>query len=177
MSYLRRPVVLIALLACCASLALSACGSKSKSSDSSTTANGTSTSTISHPDVKFVANAGIAFGAFHHFIYQPYKAGDLQHPLQHKKATLLAIAAAGVTYNRLKAAIEDAKASPTLSKLVTPLNALLASVTGLAAKVKSGGLSGGSLDSISGAMGTLSGQSASAGSVIKDVVPSAASLL
>ena len=33
-------------------------------------------------------HAGLAFGAFHRWIYKPAKAGELSHPLEHKFTTV-----------------------------------------------------------------------------------------
>jgi len=60
-------------------LASVGCGSKSSSSSSSTelsSAATTSTSSVGHlPTAKFVLHAGLALGAFHRYIYKPFKAG------------------------------------------------------------------------------------------------------
>src|SRR5205807_538341 len=77
---LRRSAVLLAVISCLA-LVAAGCGSKSSSSTSGGTV---STSTTHLAKTKFVFHAGLAFGAFHHFVYKPFRAGDFKHPLSHK---------------------------------------------------------------------------------------------
>ncbi len=81
----RLALVLVLVLA----LAAAGCGSKSSSSTSGTGTSGT-TSQISHPKMKFLLHAGLAFGAFHHWIYLPAKAGDFAHPFLHKLTVIKA---------------------------------------------------------------------------------------
>ena len=54
-------------------------------------------------------HAGLAFGAFHRWIYKPAKAGDLSHPLEHKLTTVKAALAAAFVYHELKLALADAQ--------------------------------------------------------------------
>ena len=77
-----RPTYVAVLLVMVA-LATAGCGSSSSSTSSSAAgaSSSASTSTSSTPNVgrlptaKFVLHAGLAFGAFHHWIYKPFKAG------------------------------------------------------------------------------------------------------
>ena len=52
-------------------------------------------------------HAGLAFGAFHHFIYDPIKAGDLKHPFEHKLTLIKAGLAALYVYHELKLAANE----------------------------------------------------------------------
>jgi hypothetical protein len=87
---------------------------------------------------KFVLHAGLAFGAFHHYIYTPAKAGDFSHPLQHKAEVVKAGVAAVFVLHELKIAYADAKASKVLSKLTGSVGTLVAKLDALAAKLKLG---------------------------------------
>ena len=88
------------------------CGSSTKTV-TDTGANGqVTTSTV--PNVhfaktKFAIDAGLAFGAFHRYIYKPFKSGQLGGGLLHnKKSKLKAALAAAFAYNRVKAALRAA---------------------------------------------------------------------
>ncbi len=77
------------------------CGSKSSSSGSSPSGSNGGQSSSSQPPkkvrfakTKFVFHAGLAFGAFHRYIYKPFRAGSFSRPLSHKKALLKAAVAA-----------------------------------------------------------------------------------
>lgn len=98
-------------------LAAAGCGSSSSSNSSSAAAAGTSgsTSTSSTPNVgrlptvKFVLHAGLAFGAFHRYIYKPFKAGDFSGGILKHKLTLVKAGLAGLfAYHELKLALKDA---------------------------------------------------------------------
>ena len=84
---------LIAVLGVTLALVLAGCGSSSSSSSAGASssaapaaASGTTTNTVKLAKTKFVLHAGLAFGAFHRWIYKPVKAGYLAHPLNHKLA-------------------------------------------------------------------------------------------
>jgi hypothetical protein len=172
---MRYPVCLVAVLSVLA-LAVVGCGSSNSSSSSAAApgaASGTaSTTTTTHlAKTKFVLHAGLAFGAFHHWIYKPAKAGDLTHPLEHKFTTVKAALAAAFVYHELKLALADAQASPTLSKLVAPITDLQNKFHGLAGSVKSGGASTGDVSGIDGAVSQVKSQAAAAGQPITEQTP------
>ena len=100
-------------------LALAGCGSSSNGS-STTSASTTQSTTAASPThlatAKFVVHAGLAFGAFHHYIYEPLLKGEFKSLLHHKLAVLKATAAAVFVLHELKLATADAKASPTFAK-------------------------------------------------------------
>jgi hypothetical protein len=164
-------------------LALTGCGSSGSSSSSSaggsgagSASTGTSTSGVGHfATAKFVLHAGLAFGAFHRYIYKPFKAGDL-HGFSHKLTILKAGAAGLFIYHELKLAIKDAQASPTLSKLLTPVNALADKLKTIGSGVKSGNFDPSSIDSANGDITSLSGLAKQAGISIPAKEPSAGQL-
>ena len=179
---MRYRVSLIAVLAALLLLSLASCGSSSSSSSaaapassSATTAapagSASTTSTTKFAKTKFVLHAGLAFGAFHRWIYKPAKAGELTHPLQHKLTTVKAALAAAFVYHELKLALADAQADPTLSKLVAPVTALQNKLHSLAGSVKSGGASPGDASSLDGAISSIKDQAASAGHPITEQTP------
>jgi hypothetical protein len=167
---MRYPVSLVAL-ACLLALALTACGSSSSSSATSAASAATTTSTTHLAKTKFVLHAGLAFGAFHRWIYKPAKAGDLSHPLEHKFTTVKAALAAAFVYHELKLALADAQASPTLSKLVAPITDLENKLHGLAGSVKSGGASPADVAGLDSTVSSIKSQAAAAGQPISELTP------
>ncbi len=131
----RRALALLAVLAVC--LALAACGSSSSSSTASPGSASTTSGQVHFAKTKFVLHAGLAFGAFHRYIYKPWRAGDLRHPFSHKLTLIKAGLAGAFVYHELKLALHDAQSSPTLSKLVAPITALDNRLHGLSGHVNS----------------------------------------
>ena len=172
---MRYPVCLVAVLSVLA-LAVVGCGSSNSSSSSAAApgaASGTaSTTATTHlAKTKFVLHAGLAFGAFHRWIYKPAKAGDLTHPLEHKFTTVKAALAAAFVYHELKLALADAQASPTLSKLVAPITDLQNKLHGLAGSVKSGGASAADVTGLDSTVSQVKSQAAAAGQPITEQTP------
>lgn len=177
----RRPLVVVCLVAL--ALFVAACGSSSKVSSvaSSATAGAStasSTSSAGHlPTAKFVLHAGLAFGAFHHFIYKPYKAGDFKGGLLKHKVTTLKAALAGLfAYHELKLAANDAKASPLLSKLTKPITDLADKFKSIGSSVKSGHPNAASIESTNSGITSLSGLAKGAGISVPDRIPSTGQL-
>ena len=174
---MRYRITLIAVLSVLA-LAVVGCGSSSSSATSSagaspasTPAATSTTSTTKLAKTKFVLHAGLAFGAFHRWIYKPAKAGELTHPLQHKLTTVKAALAAAFVYHELKLALADAQADPTLSKVVAPITDLQNKLHDLAGSVKSGGASTSDISSLDSVVSSIKSQAASAGQTITEQTP------
>ncbi len=170
---MRYPVSLVVVLGVFA-LAVAGCGSSSSSSTGAAApaASSTASTTTTHlAKTKFVLHAGLAFGAFHRWIYKPAKAGELSHPFEHKLTTLKAALAAAFVYHELKLALADAQASPTLSKLVAPITALQNKLHGLAGSVKSGGASPADVAGIDSTISSIKSQAAAAGQTITEQTP------
>ena len=131
--------------------------------------------------VKFAFHAGLAFGAFRYLIYKPYRAGDFTHgSFLHKLAAYVKAGAAALfCYHEVKLALADAKSSKLLSRLVSPLNSLVALFATVVAKVKARDLGGaaGTLKSASSTASSVEHSAASAGASVSEKVPSAAQLL
>ncbi len=169
--------MVIAMLVVVLALAAAGCGSsKSSTSSSSSSASGgastaTSTSHVALAKTKFVLHAGLAFGAFHRYIYKPVKAGDLAHPLIHKLALVKAALAAAFVYHELKLALHDAQSSPTLSKLVSPITDLSAKLSGLGSSLKHGQVNPADVTQANGSIGSIHQQASSAGQPITEQIP------
>ncbi|MGI8902215.1 MAG: hypothetical protein ACR2IP_00790 [Solirubrobacteraceae bacterium] len=168
-------VPMIGMLLVVLALAAAGCGSSKSSSPSGSAAGGSAggatTSHVALAKTKFVLHAGLAFGAFHRYVYKPVKAGDLAHPLTHKLALVKAGLASAFVYHELKLALHDAQSSPTLSKLVSPITALQAKISGLGSGVKHGQVDPGQLSQADGSISSIKQQSSSAGSPIMEQTP------
>jgi hypothetical protein len=111
---------------------------------------------------RFVVDLGLAFYAFHHFCYNPYKAGAFKD-LSHHKADIVKCGLALLfTYNRVQAARKAANTSnsKTLKALVTPLNALANLFNSVGAKLKKGNYSASdvtSINSLASSIGSKAG--------------------
>jgi hypothetical protein len=159
----------VAALVVALALVGGACGSSSSSSS------GTGSATTTHVKLaktKFVLHAGLAFGAFHRWIYKPFRAGTLSHPLSHKLVATKAALAGAFTYHELKLALRDAQADPTLSKLVAPVTALQNRMNGVASGLKSGHVDTSQIQDANGSIASIHQQSASAGQPITEQTPS-----
>src|SRR5881275_2563083 len=106
----RNTARVAAVLALVLVFALAGCGSSSSSSSAGGgSGSGSTTGQISHAKTKFVLHAGLAFGAFHRWIYKPAKAGELAHPFQHPLTAAKAALAAAFVYHEVKLALADAQ--------------------------------------------------------------------
>ncbi len=154
------------------------CGSSSKSSSSS--ANGQSPATSqSAPSsttapthfakTKFALHAGLAFGAFHRYIYKPFKQGAFSGGvLHHKAAVVKAALAAAFTYHEVKLALDDARSSRILSTLLSPLLALQTKLSSLRDGFKGGNLDPATIQSANADTTTISAESSRKGQPIQD---------
>jgi hypothetical protein len=157
------------------------CGSKSSTPGSaSSSANGgasvqttTPVKKVHFAKTKFLLHAGLAFGAFHRYLYKPFKAGAFNHPLQHKLALLKAAAATLFVVHEVKKAGEAAQGSALLRKLFSPLNALAGTLTGLAASLKGGQADASMLGSANGTIDSIKSGAASAGASVTEHAPPA----
>jgi hypothetical protein len=180
----------VTLLLVTLALAAAGCGSSSSSSSSSAPAasssgsTSASTSTASTPNVgkvptvKLVLHTGLAFGAFHRYIYKPFKAGSFTGGnLSKNKLAVVKAGLAGLfAYHELKLAVKDAQASPKLAKLVAPITALGDKLKSVGSSVKSGKPDASSISSANGDVTSLSGLASAAGISVPDQIPSASQL-
>ncbi|MFZ0042937.1 MAG: hypothetical protein WAK93_16640 [Solirubrobacteraceae bacterium] len=156
---------ILAALLVTAALALAACGSSSSSSSSSSG----STPTAHLAKTKFVLHAGLAFGAFHRYIYKPYREGKFSGGLlHHKLATVKAALAGAFAYHEVKLALIDARSSRVLSKALAPLLALQAKLGTLTGDFKHGDVDASAIQSANGAAGQTGSASGRAGQPVTD---------
>ncbi len=166
--------LLAVLLTGVLAVAASGCGSSSSSSNTASSgqpqaAQTSTTSTTHFAKTKFALHAGLAFGAFHRYIYKPYKQGKFAGGLfHHKLATIKAALAAGFAYHEVRLALDDARSSKILSTLLSPLLALQTKLSTLRDELKSGQVNPAAITSANGTAGTISSQSAGRGQPIQD---------
>lgn len=75
---------------------------------------------------KFVLHSGLAFGAFHRYIYKPLRAGQFKSGTHGRIAGFVKAGLAALFVKReVRLAYDDVKANPTLCKLIAePLQTL-----------------------------------------------------
>jgi len=162
-----RLVRLGAVLMVIGALAVAGCGSSSSGNGSG--GSGQTTEHIAFAKTKFLFHAGLAFGAFHRYIYKPFRHGGFSPPSQHKAAIVKAGLAALFAYHEAKIALRDAQASPTLSKLVSPLTAMQRQLSGLGGRLKQGVLDGTGIGSAASAVDRVGSESSKAFKPIQDL--------
>ena len=155
----------LALVLAALVLALAGCGSSSSSSTSAGSAGSSSTPTghVHFAKTKFVLHVGLAFGAFHRYLYKPLKAGVFGRPLSHKAALVKAALATAFIIHELKIAYTDAQSSPLLTKLLSPLTALSNKVSAMVAGLKAGHYSPAQIQSAQSDTSSIASQAAEAG--------------
>lgn len=126
---------------------------------------------------RFVANAGLAAGATYQWIVKPYRAGTFKKGAEGRRIALVkAGLAGGFAYNRLRAAAENAKGDPLLSKAVAPLTAGIESLKGLGTKLRKGEAGEGDVGAFESVIDSIKNAGKDAGAEVKDKVPSTSQL-
>ncbi|MFJ5552561.1 hypothetical protein [Streptomyces sp. NPDC093225] len=126
---------------------------------------------------RFVLNAGLAAGATYQWIIKPYRAGKFKKGASGRTFALIKAGLAGAfAYNRLKAAIENAKGDPLLSKALAPLTAGVESLKNLTTKVRKGQAGDGDISSFEDVINNVKSAGQSAGATVTDQVPSLSQL-
>jgi hypothetical protein len=172
---------MLVAVCCVAALALAGCGSSNSSSSASSTgtaagAASTTSNSPSLPTTKFVVHAGLAFGAFHHWIYKPIKAGVLKHPFEHKLTLVKAGLAALFVSHELRLAVNDAQASKVLKPVVAPLTAAADKLESLKNSITGGSVNPSDLNAVNSQLSQAAQSAKSAGQTITESVPSASQL-
>lgn len=124
-------VAMLALLAACGGTTTRATGSTA-SPGSKPTGACVSAGTSHFAKTRFLLHAGLAVGAFHRYIYKPYRAGSFKSGAPGRTA---ALAKAGATalfvVHEVKAARTAAAEDPSLCHLLTPLASLSAAAAAI----------------------------------------------
>ncbi|MEU9021998.1 hypothetical protein [Actinomadura sp. NPDC048394] len=158
------PVLLLTLVAA------SGCGGGGKSADNVAAGRGAAasspaaspsscpTETTKHfAKTRFAADAGLAFGAFHRYIWKPYQAGSFKQGADGRTKAFAKAAAAGLfAANRINAARKLIGADPKLCKaLKVPAEKVAGMFGSLAGKFKSGQLDPSEIGSVGSAVDGL----------------------
>ncbi|WP_329386122.1 hypothetical protein OG625_27000 [Streptomyces sp. NBC_01351] len=126
---------------------------------------------------RFVANAGLAAGATYQWIVKPYREGKFKKGAKGRTFALIKAGLAGAfAYNRLKAAADNAKGDPLLSKAMGPLTAGIASLKGLGTKLRKGEAGDSDIDAFQDVIDGVKNAGKDAGAVVTDKVPSLSQL-
>lgn len=154
----------------------SACGSSS-SKDTSTASTGTASASAGPSDTasagsaqcasagtrhfqktRLVADLGLAYGAFHRYLYKPYQAGTFKKGASGRTfAIIKATAAAAAITKLLNNAAENAQADPTLCKYVPSMSTISSGLKSLTGKIVGGAATAGDLASTEGLFSKLKG--------------------
>ncbi|MGW1884219.1 hypothetical protein [Streptomyces sp. NPDC001970] len=166
----------LALLLCCTLIfATAACGGDDEAGGSATPT--TTAEKQKFAKTRFVANAGLAAGATYQWIVKPYRAGKFKKGAEGQKLALVKAGLAGAfAYNRLKAASDNAKGDPLLSKAVAPITAGIEGLKGLGTKLRNGQASDADVGAFEDVINQVKVAGKSAGAEVKDKVPSTAQL-
>jgi hypothetical protein len=138
-----------------------ACSSSSSSTQAATPASQTAPSAASPsaascasvgtrkiPKTRLLADLALTYGAFHRYLYKPYKAGAFRKGADGRiKAIIKAGLATAVIVKLLSNAKENAAADPTLCKYVPSMDNIKASLSTLADKIKGGSATSSDADS------------------------------
>lgn len=124
--------------------------------------------TVAFAKTKFVAHAGLAFGAFHRYLWKPLQAGTFRKGASGRFAAFVKGGLAALFVKReVRLAAEDAKANPTLCRAIAaPLAAVGDTVQAAFDKAKSGDTSG--LTSVNSAIGSVEDSSSRSGDAITE---------
>ncbi|WP_374200896.1 hypothetical protein [Streptomyces bambusae] len=126
---------------------------------------------------RFVANAGLAAGATYQWIIKPYREGKFKKGAKGRTFALVKAGLAGAfAYNRLKAAVENAKGDPLLSKAVAPLTAGIESLKGLGTKLRKGEAGDAEVGAFEDVITGIKDAGKQAGAEVTDKVPSTSQL-
>lgn len=154
-------VMPIAVLAGCkASDSASPASSSAVAAGQSTSSSDCPTSnTTAFAKTKFVAHTGLAFGAFHRYLYKPYKAGTFRKGADGRLTAFAKGGLAALFIKReIRLASEDVKANPTLCRTIAaPLARIGDTVQSAFDKAKSGDAGG--IDAVESAITSVSSSS------------------
>ncbi|MCC3769640.1 hypothetical protein [Streptomyces sp. UNOC14_S4] len=171
----RRRAVIAVPLVCGLLLVGTGCGG-GKSSKASETGGPEPTNSMERQKfakTRFVANAGLASGAAYKWIIKPYRNGSFKKGADGRTGALIKAGLAGTfSYNRFKAAINNAKGDPTLSKAVAPLSSGIDSLKGLTTKFRKGEATDNDANAFDKVIGNVKDAGKGAGATVTDQVPS-----
>jgi hypothetical protein len=110
----------------------------------------------------------LAFGAFHRYIYKPFRAGRFSSG-QHGRLLAFVKAAAAALFikHEVRLAAQDARANPTLCRAIAaPLRSFYDGIIGIGSRIRNGDTSG--IDNAQDSAGGVSSASSSQGVPIQE---------
>lgn len=127
---------------------------------------------------RFVANAGLAAGAFKRYVYTPYKNNAFKAGAPGRKRAIVKAAASAVfVLDQLRRAKNNVQADPTLCKALTgPIGKLSAAAMALVAKLKKGDADPAQIGSFDGGLEGFRKDAGGAGARFQDRTPPAGSI-
>ena len=103
------------------------------------------------PKTRLLADLALTYGAFHRYLYNPYKAGSFHQGANGRtKAIIKAGLASAAIVKLLSNAGKNAAADPTLCKFVPNINNIKSSLSNLVNKIKGGTVSSSDVDGTNG---------------------------
>lgn len=133
------------------SAAASASAPASASAASASPAACASAGTRKIPKTRLLTDLGLTYGAFHRYLYKPYKAGSFTKGADGRtKALIKAGLASAAIVKLLSNAVKNAAADPTLCKYVPTMSNISAQLSDLTSKIKHGTVSDSDLDGTNG---------------------------
>jgi hypothetical protein len=132
------------LVAGCKSSATGASGSSTSAASPAVAATACPAQASGFAKTKFVTHAALGFGAFHRYIYKPYRAGTFRSGAHGRLTAFIKAGLAALFIKReIRLAAAAAQDSPALCKLVlTPLRTVSETVEAAVDKLKGGDASG-----------------------------------
>ncbi len=117
---------------------------------------------------KFVLHAGLAFGAFHRYLYKPLRAGTFKSGAHGRISAFLKAGLAALYIKReVRLAYGDVTANPTLCKAIAaPLRSVGDDISGAVSKLKGGDPSG--ITAIQNTVASVESQSSSNGTTVQE---------
>jgi hypothetical protein len=127
-----------------------------------------SSNTIAFAKTKFLAHTGLAFGAFHRYLYKPFQAGTFKKGASGRITAFIKGGLAALFVKReIRLASADVKANPTLCKAIAaPLGKIGDTVQAAFDKLKTGDASG--ITSANSLISSVEGTSAKDGDPITE---------
>ncbi|GGL60900.1 hypothetical protein GCM10010129_00570 [Streptomyces fumigatiscleroticus] len=165
---MRKPVISLVISLIFLLSGVTACGSSNDSTESKKTAGQTVSSTITEtgspsvdtcasagtrkiPKTRLLADLALTYGAFHRYLYKPYKADAFHKGAEGRgKAITKAVLASAVIVKLLSNAKKNAAADPTLCKYLPTIDGIKASLASLTSKIKNGTVAPGDADGTNG---------------------------
>jgi hypothetical protein len=172
---MKRLVALVAALALvvflaagCKSSATGAASSSPSGATATAVATSCPTEASGFAKTKFVTHAALGFGAFHRYIYKPYKAGTFRSGAHGRLGAFIKAGLAALFIKReIRLAGLAAQKSPALCKVVlSPLRTVSETIQAAVSKLKGGDTSG--INDVQGAITQVKSGATSQGATITE---------